>query len=271
MQEIFGYCLIPETKAQMSFLFYGPGSTGKSTLLNVLIHMLNKENVSSVPMQNLSDRFRVADLFGKLANIVADLPTKGIEDTGIFKAIVSGDLIHAERKFQEAFSFRPFARLIFSCNNLPGSNDRTNGFYRRLIVIPFNNIVPEEKRDPHLENKLCQEADGILKWAFEGLNRLIKNDYKFSENESTKNLLEEYKKNNSNVLSFVEDVCEFDSEASESKAKVYFTYRHYCQNNGFRFLGKKKFNEELKSISGVSDGRSSTERFWKGIKLIDVF
>ena len=271
IQEIFGYCLIPETKAQKAFLFYGPGSTGKSTMLNVLIYMLGKQNVSSVPLQNLSDKFRTADLFGRLANIVADLPFNRLDDAGLFKEIVTGDMIHAERKFCDPFTFNPFTRLIFSCNNLPPSNDRTTGFYRRLLIIPFNNVVPDSQRDVELERKLCNEVDGILAWSLEGLRRLIENKFYFSETESTNELLNIYKKENSSVLSFINDECEIDPHSRVGKSLLYGVFQKYCDENRLPKYSNIKFNDEIeKNFPNIVEKREGKDRkrVWTGIKLI---
>ena len=68
--------------------------------------------------------------------------------------------------------------LLFSCNNIPKNyGDRSEGFYRRLIIIRFDHAVPENKKDPDLLDKLRLEADGIFLFALEGLKRLIKNRY----------------------------------------------------------------------------------------------
>lgn len=147
MQEIFGYLLIPVNKAQKSFVLVGAPNAGKSTLLSVAQEiLLGSENVSNIPWQSLSDRFKTAELFGKLANIFADLPSKSVDDNGIFKALTGEDYITAERKNKNPFSFKPYARLLFSCNEIPRNyGDRSEGFYRRLIIIRFENPVPPEK------------------------------------------------------------------------------------------------------------------------------
>ena len=179
VQEIFGYLLLPVNKAQKSFVFVGAPNAGKSTLLNVVQEiLLGSENVSNIPWQNLADRFNKAELFGKLANIFADLPSKSIDDNGMFKALTGEDFITAERKNKDPFSFRPYARFLFSCNEIPRNyGDRSEGFYRRLIIIRFEKSVPKGKRDPNLTEKLAAERDGILMWALSGLKRLIASGY----------------------------------------------------------------------------------------------
>lgn len=211
MQEIMGYLLIPETKAQKCFVLIGPPRTGKSTALWVIESiLLGKENCSNIPWQELGDRFKTAELYGKLCNLFADLPSKAIEDSGLFKSVTGEDTIIGERKFGHPFSFKPTARLLFSCNKLPWSEDRSGAFFRRIITIPFEQQVPEERIDPELRGeKLKKEADGIFMWVLEGLRRLLSKNFAFSENEYTRKRLEQYKQESSSVLSFVSECCVF--------------------------------------------------------------
>jgi putative DNA primase/helicase len=144
LQEIIGYLLIPINKAQKSFVFVGAPNAGKSTLLSVVQEtLLGSDNVSNIPWQSLGDRFKTAELFGKLANIFADLPSKSIDDNGMFKTLTGEDFVSAERKNRDPFSFRPYARLLFSCNEIPRNyGDRSDGFFRRLIIIRFDKSIP---------------------------------------------------------------------------------------------------------------------------------
>lgn len=120
LQEMLGYFLIPVNSAQKCFVIVGAASAGKSVLLKVLNDiLLGKQNVSNVSWQSLNERFKTAELFGKLANIFADLPTKNIDDNGIFKALVGEDYLTVEKKNRNPFSFQCSARLLFSCNSIP--------------------------------------------------------------------------------------------------------------------------------------------------------
>ncbi|MEG0897353.1 MAG: phage/plasmid primase, P4 family, partial [Ruthenibacterium sp.] len=176
IQEMLGYFLIPVNSAQKCFVIVGAAGAGKSVLLRVLNDiLLGKENVSNVSWQALNERFKTAELFGKLANIFADLPTKNIDDNGIFKALVGEDYLTVEKKNKNPFSFQSCARLLFSCNSIPKNyGDRSEGFYRRLIIMRFEHTVPKEKRDPNLVDKFRTEADGIFLFALEGLKRLMR-------------------------------------------------------------------------------------------------
>ncbi|EIF6153946.1 DNA primase family protein [Clostridium perfringens] len=269
VQEIVGYLLTTNTASQKAFVFWGPARTGKSTLLWVVEYLLlGKKNVSNIPWQEIGDKFKTAELLGKLANVFSDLPSKSIDDTGIFKVVTGEDYLMAEKKNKNPFKFKPFARLVFSCNELPRNYvDRTEGFYRRLIIVPFNRQIEKNKIDKALKYKFQREKEGILNWALEGLKRLYENNFEFSENELTDGVKKEYKRENNNVISFVEECCEIDSLFSCSRIELYESYKEFCVEAGLKALSQIKFNKELEGNFNITRSRSGKLRLWNGVRI----
>ncbi|MDK0734351.1 phage/plasmid primase, P4 family [Clostridium perfringens] len=269
VQEIVGYLLTTNTVSQKAFVFWGPARTGKSTLLWVVEYLLlGKKNVSNIPWQEIGDKFKTAELLGKLANVFSDLPSKSIDDTGIFKVVTGEDYLMAEKKNKNPFKFKPFARLVFSCNELPRNYvDRTEGFYRRLIIVPFSRQIEKSKIDKALKYKFQREKEGILNWALEGLKRLYENNFEFSENELTDGVKKEYKRENNNVISFVEECCEIDSLFSCSRIEIYEAYKEFCVEAGLKALSQIKFNKELEGNFNITRSRSGKLRLWNGVRI----
>lgn len=269
VQEIVGYLLTTNTASQKAFVFWGPARTGKSTLLWVVEYLLlGKKNVSNIPWQEIGDKFKTAELLGKLANVFSDLPSKSIDDTGIFKVVTGEDYLMAEKKNKNPFKFKPFARLVFSCNELPRNYvDRTEGFYRRLIIVPFSRQIEKSKIDKALKYKFQREKEGILNWALEGLKRLYENNFEFSENELTDGVKKEYKRENNNVISFVEECCEIDSLFSCSRIEIYEAYKEFCGEAGLKALSQIKFNKELEGNFNITRSRSGKLRLWNGVRI----
>lgn len=269
VQEIVGYLLTTNTASQKAFVFWGPARTGKSTLLWVVEYLLlGKKNVSNIPWQEIGDKFKTAELLGKLANVFSDLPSKSIDDTGIFKVVTGEDYLMAEKKNKNPFKFKPFARLVFSCNELPRNYvDRTEGFYRRLIIVPFSRQIEKSKIDKSLKYKFQREKEGILNWALEGLKRLYENNFEFSENELTDGVKKEYKRENNNVISFVEECCEIDSLFSCSRIEIYEAYKEFCVEAGLKALSQIKFNKELEGNFNITRSRSGKLRLWNGVRI----
>ena len=269
VQEIVGYLLTTNTASQKAFVFWGPARTGKSTLLWVVEYLLlGKKNVSNIPWQEIGDKFKTAELLGKLANVFSDLPSKSIDDTGIFKVVTGEDYLMAEKKNKNPFKFKPFARLVFSCNELPRNYvDRAEGFCRRLIIVPFSRQIEKSKIDKALKYKFQEEKEGILNWALEGLKRLYENNFEFSENELTDGVKKEYKRENNNVISFVEECCELDGLFSCSRIEIYEAYKEFCVEAGLKALSQIKFNKELEGNFNITRSRSGKLRSWNGVRI----
>jgi putative DNA primase/helicase len=159
-------------------LLIGPGRNGKSVLIKLVEALVGHENASHASLQELlGDRFASADLYCKLVNDYADLEADKLINTGKFKTLVSGDSIRAQKKHQQAFSFRNYAKLIFSTNKIPESEDKSYAYYRRWVILSFNRVFEGEDEDTGLMHKLTtdeHELAGLLNLALKGLKKLIK-------------------------------------------------------------------------------------------------
>jgi putative DNA primase/helicase len=167
IEEIIGWLLWLDYHIHKAIMLLGPGRNGKGTLLRLLTAFLGGRNVCNVTLQDLvSDRFAKADLYGKLANIGGDLPSKDLSDTAAFRNLTGGDDVRAQEKYKTAFGFRNKAKMIFSANVLPRSPDDTYAFYSRWILIEFLNTFTVESgtADPDLDSKLqtSEELSSLL-------------------------------------------------------------------------------------------------------------
>lgn len=275
IQEILGYCLVPINPAQVSFVLVGAASAGKSVLLRVINDLLlGRENVSNIPWQSLADRFKAANLFGKLANIFADLPNKSIDDDGFFKALCGEDIITGERKFKDEFTFMNFAKLLFSCNSLPKNYaDRSDGFYRRLVLVTFNHSVPVDQRDPFLLDKFRAEVDGIFLFALDGLTRLMTNDYRFSLSQVNMDRLQQYREESDSVLAFMHENCEIGASYCVGSTELFNAYETYCKEGGMKPFAHKTFVQHLINHEpSITKGKDplGKRRVLNGIRLGEI-
>jgi P4 family phage/plasmid primase-like protien len=252
LQEIIGCLMTTETKLQKAFFFIGKGGCGKSTIIRVLQHILGTSNYSTLSLQDLSDKFRAFGLLGKIANFYADLPDRPLEDSSTFKSITGEDEITIERKFgQPIDGFRSKTKLLFSCNQMPRCKDRTDGLYRRLYFIPFNEPLPEQQRDGDLTNKLILEVDGIFNWALEGLKRVILREWKIFETEAHKEKLKEYIGDNDNVIPFINENCVIEKGLYIKSSVLYEEYKQYCIENGMKAFNSNNFFKSIEDNANV--------------------
>ncbi len=274
VEEMFGYAMIPDTRFEKAFMLTGSGSNGKSTLLKLMETFIGSSNISKIPLQELDEnRFKRADLFGKLVNLFADLDARALRSSSYFKTVVSGDSIDAERKNRDPFYFRPFARLIFSANEIPRSRDKSFAYYRRWAILPFPNQFTGEDADKALGSKLVkpEEISGLFLRAVDGLRRLFANE-EFTMPESVREALHRYQIANDSARAFLEECCE---EAGRHfpgvfKQSIYNAYIDFCKANNFQPVSQRKFNVRLLEVYPfvVEDRNNPAGRMWRGIALL---
>ena len=172
--EYIGYMLMPTVKYQRALIMVGSGKNGKTTFLDALIRFLGKDNISQTPLQYLEGKFALYNLKHKFANIVSDLPSKELKDTGNAKRIVTDDTLSSSIKnVQGNFIFKNRCKMLYSCNTLPRTKDKSSAFYRRWVMFICNNVF-EDNKDVDILDKITtpEELSGILNKALEGIERL---------------------------------------------------------------------------------------------------
>lgn len=266
IQEMFGLCLTTLVKFQKAFFLYGEGSNGKSLILNILQALIGMLNVSNIPYNKLSNSHYIAELDNKLVNISTEIDSKGMASTANFKAIVTGDWIQADPKYKDPYNFRPFAKMIFSGNSLPVSNDRSFGFKRRLVIIPLNRIFGEEEAKKELESELMEELDGIFLWALEGLDRLLDKGH-FTPCLAVDNAIASYAQDINPLETFLEEVCFRGPSERTEKSEFRSRYTDWCHLNGYKELNAGNLTRELARLKIVAK-HSDRVRYYEGVKLL---
>jgi putative DNA primase/helicase len=277
LQEFAGYCLLRDCRFEKALMLVGSGANGKSTFLKVLIKVLGKENVSTMPLQVISgNRFALAELYGKVANIYPELPAVALKDTGLFKTLVTGEMISGEVKFMGRFNFIPYAKLAFSCNNMPQTPDDTDAFFRRWGIVAFTvQFLPDNpKTDPNLYGKLTtpEELSGVLNWMLEGLRRLLQQG-KFSISETVEQTKERYTLLSNSAKAFAERRLIATVDKWETKENVFNAYIQFCKENTLPAISKNAFSMQLSQYIACIDSTTKIlgkgVRIWRNIKLKD--
>jgi len=256
LQEYAGYCLhhwgLPYHKA---LFLVGPTASGKSTFLDAINAMLGEDTVASLtPQQLTGERFAGAELYGKWANIRNDIPAETVKNTGEFKEIVGGDPMKAERKRKDPFMFQPTAKHLYAANELPSTETDDEAFYRRILLAPFPETVPEAERDKHLDDKLEAELPGILNWAIDGLQRLVANGG-FTGDRPPGHTQDTWQKWSDSVSRFADAAIDEDGSEDIPKAQIYAAFLEYCRQEGIPSDTQHSLTRGLKQ-EGFSDGRT---------------
>ena len=245
IEEMIGYTLLRRNELGKSFILTGDGSNGKSTLLDLINELLGEDNISSVALKELSDRFKTFQLDGKLANIGDDISNEYIPDNSTFKKLVTGEKVNVERKGKDPYDFRNYSKLIFSANELPRINDLSGGLKRRLVFIPFNAKFSkrDEDYDPFIKDKITTAAalEYLLKIAIDGLYRILNNN-SITYSKACDQVWDEYEAINNPVVSFIDD----HKIENESVNDVYRQYSVWCHESGLKPLSKIIFGKEVR-------------------------
>lgn len=252
--EVLAYMSLPYTDPDKIVFLLGNGGNGKSALQNILKCFLGLDNVTNMSLHDLQeDKFSRAHLYGKLANICGDIDNRVLSNTGIIKSLTGGEPIYAQFKGVDGFNFQSFAKLMFSANELPMSTDKTHGFFRRILIIPFEKKLAEEKKVSRtvLDKRLTSpsELSGLLNLVLEAIKKLEQNDYQFAIPEASKRALAQYKYAHDKVQQFITEECTIDQTNAELKVsshKFYRDYKHWCVENGIMPEKKIKVNDQLR-------------------------
>lgn len=208
IEEMIGYCLHRNCRYQKMFLLSGFGKNGKSTLIDMIINLMGEENISALSLTDLQDKFKKAELQDKLVNICDDLSNEFIKDSQDFKKIITGGIMTLERKNQHPFKYRNYAKLIMAANEIPKSSDKSEGYYRRFIIVPLKAKFDSSNADfdPNIADKVQSEEarSYLLNIAIEALKR-IKKRGGIIEITAANDNINEYKRDNDPILAFVED------------------------------------------------------------------
>lgn len=254
LEECIGYCFYRRNELGKAFILTGDKSNGKSTFLDCVKAILGDKNISALDLKELGDRFNTSMMFGKLANIGDDIGDDFLQGSqvSIFKKIVTGNRIKAERKGQDPFEFNPFIKLLFSANDIPRMKDKTGAVLRRLVIIPFNATFgkSDPDYDPFIKYKLIEKdsIEYLIRLGVEGLKRVIIND-EFTKSTKVQNQLNEYEEENNPIIAFIAD-SGIDMIENEPTNEVYKRYQVFCADNAMTPMSNIVFSKQINKRLG---------------------
>ena len=269
LQEWFGL-IISNYNANMckkSVALFGSGDTGKSKYISMMAELIGIDNICSTPIQDLSSRFGAGNLYGTKAVIIDDQKGENIEDGSTYKAITGMGIIQAELKGKQAFTFLYKGGITFTCNAMPYiKDDKGSHMFERMLIVPCDNVIPDEEKDPLLMDKLISEKEGIVLWALEGLKRLISNKFKLTISERSRVAMKEYRAMNDSFYKFLTECYDLTRDKAHriKKTELEDTYHTWATMNGIEEIKKKNIKERAK-LSGINLVKVEGNYFYNGI------
>ena len=249
LQEYLGYCLIPSTKGQKMMLIVGKGGEGKSRIGLVLKRLMGDAASNGSVQKVENNRFARADLERRLLMIDDDMDMNALPKTNYIKTIVTAEAkLDLERKGVQSYQRDIYARfLCFGNGALTSLYDHSDGFFRRQLILTTKDKPLSRVDDPDIAEKMAAEVEGFLLWAFEGLQRLVKNGFQFTESDRAKRNRELVKRDNNNVFDFLESegYIRLKADACTSSKELYEVYKMWCEENSLNAIKARGFSDAL--------------------------
>ncbi len=266
LMEFIGVCIsnVKGFRMKKALFLVGNGDTGKSQLKSLVERLLGKGNFIGIDLKEIEARFGTGAVYGTRLAGSSDMSFMSVDELKTFKKMTGGDSLYAEFKGQQGFEYTYNGLLWFCMNKLPKfGGDDGQWVYDRIMVVECPNIIPKNKQDKLLLEKMYAERDGIVFKAIKALQRVIANGYRFTEPESVARAREKYMAENNTVISFYEDcMCQRPNGKicdAATTGRIYDVYRAWCQNNNNGFAKTaKEFRETLAKHLGTTFKEMST-------------
>jgi putative DNA primase/helicase len=276
MQEFFGSTLVRKLLDHLALMLIGPTRTGKSTIIFVLQTMIGEDNSVEIALHDLQDTFERARLYKKMLCSHADISSKDLKESTRIKVLISGDRQSARRIYRESFEFKPFIKLVYSCNELPFSPEDTDAWYQRWKLMSVNQyqfFPGDPKTIPNLKETLTapDELSGILNWSLDGLIRLL-DQGKFTNRPTWEETRERWMLFGDPLTKFFEsDWITWDGDGASPKGDLYSHFSAFCRSNGVTPDSKNKVGRKILrryvNSSRLGEGWSNDKQAWIGLTL----
>lgn len=250
IQKALGYSLTGSTREQIMFILFGKGRNGKSIFVEVISEILgdysnNMQAKSLMVKKNDNVNTDIARL-SKARFVTSSEPNEGFRfDEGLIKQLTGGDKVTARFLYAEEFEYTPKFKIWVSTNHKPIIRGTDDGIWRRLVLIPFDVQIPEEKVDKDLKYKLLREAPAILNWMAEGAYMWMQEGLAMPE--KLKEAVQKYRNEMDTLGQFIEDCCKVDKNSSEKVSNLHQAYKTWSNDNltSTKVLGMKSFSQKM--------------------------
>jgi putative DNA primase/helicase len=266
LQQSIGYLFIRDLKLELAFFLYGTGANGKSVIFEIIKGLLNSDMMTNYSLVHLTNKlgYQVADLNNKLINYGSDISMKNV-DIAVFKQLVTGEPIGTRQIREKAFTMTNYAKLIFNVNKLDDADiENSNGFFRRMLFIPFDVTIQRDKQDKKLHKKILEDKAGIINWIVDGILEVVANEEIYIS-PKCENFLDNFKKEASPIQLFIHNFglvkTDIDTNEIIDFQKMYEMYKEFCKEQGEKIISQRNLNADLKRL-GFENVRRKQGNVW---------
>lgn len=253
LQELLGSIFVKNIKLEKMGILLGSGANGKSVLLDIVTALLGTNNVSQMDLKSLTTDANApnnrAQLMGKLLNFAPEINAKGEQSHDLIKRLSSGEAVQAKILYKDTFTMTDYAKLIFNANSLPTDVEHTHGYFRRFLIVDFDQTISDAEKDPQLASKIIKdELPAVLNWVIEGAQRLQKNK-QFSQCKKSEDILEHYKLDSDAVALWLADRNYVPHDYLTKLLKdLYVDFQKYSHESGLKCPSDRTMSKRLKLL-----------------------
>lgn len=284
LQEAWGLMLSPHAReVQNCFIYKGEGSNGKSVTFDIQEALIGEDNhICSIGLGDFGETFAISVAEGKHVNIVRDDELSGKTVSKAFKSMCCGEPVTVNRKNKDLVRLGFNMTMFFGLNRLPSAADKSTGFFRRPIIIPFNNSFGTEKeveegirdkvKDTTIADRIIEnELDIVFTWAYIGLNRVRKNNWKVNVSKAAEQEMEEYREEVDSAYAFFKEKVTkvMNQNIKVPKSDVYKAYNNWCVLNGITPMNPTHLGRQFSSF-GIKSKASNSVRYYLDIEVDDL-
>lgn len=264
LQEYAGYSITTDIKHEMAVWLWGPAGSGKSTFIEGIRAALSDRVGILGLAQLMRSSFALADVPGKTLLISTEQPSGFIKCLDLLNALISGESIHVERKYHDAYQFRSRAKLLWAMNDLPRILEAANGLFRRIGAVEFP-VLPVGERKPELKEAIKLEGCGILNWLLDGLDRLTERG-RFEIPKVVRESTEEFQRKCDIPAIFFSEMVEKKPGSSIQSLDLYETYVDWCKQNGHKPESHTRFADDARRL-GYHKSYTHGRVFWRDLAV----
>lgn len=273
LYQIIAYSMLSDYPIHRLFCLIGSGLNGKSCFLKLLKKFIGHENTASTELDRLmSSRFEVTRLHKKLLCLMGETNFTEMKQTAMIKSLTGQDEIPFEYKNRTPFSGENYAKLIIATNNLPSTTDKTEGWYRRWMIIDFPNKF-NEKKDILLDIPL-EEYNNLATRCLLCLKNLLQ-AREFAKEGTIEERMKRYEDRSDPIGKFIAEFTTEDYNSYIFKFDFEKRLNQWCEENRFRKIAESTIGRKMKQ-KGIEVGRREADwlkegvgnrlRCWEGVK-----